>query len=198
MYHDTSVPSTNPEGEAAERCFLPAFCSDPIRHQQPNGMDRWAPGIKEMDSTEENYFNADEEEEIGPEPLPVEGPMVNKPLELKRRRSREDDADDELLQLAQRSPNAKRTCPPHDGNKDSCLVDDDQNVNKSPSSPTSSNVPTETTLGEKRAREPDEQDEVDRLSRSAKRVVSPTDVKRKSPRGGLNGGRKITITVGKK
>lgn len=54
-------------------------------------------------------------------------------------------------------------------------------------------------LREKRPRDTDEQDdEMDRLSRSSKRVVSPADVKRKPARGALNGGRKIAISLGKK
>jgi hypothetical protein len=62
-----------------------------------------------MDTTEEDYFNGDEEDEIGPEPLPMEETVARKPLELKRRRPTEEDADDELQQLAQQSPNVKRT-----------------------------------------------------------------------------------------
>jgi hypothetical protein len=54
-----------------------------------------------MDAVEEDYFNADDEE-VPLEPLPVELES-EKPLELKRRRPSEED-DDELLQIAQRSP----------------------------------------------------------------------------------------------
>lgn len=54
-----------------------------------------------MDAVEEDYFNADDEE-VPAELLPVELES-EKPLELKRRRPSEED-DDELLQIAQRSP----------------------------------------------------------------------------------------------
>ena len=54
-------------------------------------------------------------------------------------------------------------------------------------------------LREKRQRPPDEMDdEIESLARNAKKVVSPTDIKRKPSKGALNGGRKIAITLGKK
>ena len=54
-------------------------------------------------------------------------------------------------------------------------------------------------LREKRTRDAAEQDdEIDRLARSPKRVISPSDVKRKPSRGALNGGRKFAISLGKK
>ena len=79
----------------------------PSRHQQPNGVDRWATGIKEMDSAEEDYFNGDEEEEVPVEVMPAAELNIEKPFEVKRRRCIEDDGDDELLQLAQGSPHSK-------------------------------------------------------------------------------------------
>jgi hypothetical protein len=79
----------------------------PSRHQQPNGVDRWATGIKEMDSVEEDYFNGDEEEEVPVEVMPAEELDMEKPFEVKKRRCVEDDGDDELLQLAQRSPHSR-------------------------------------------------------------------------------------------
>jgi hypothetical protein len=63
-----------------------------------------------MDSLEEDYFNGDEEE-VPTEPLPAEEPVAVKPFELKRRRSTDDDGDDELLQIAQRLPHTKRISP---------------------------------------------------------------------------------------
>jgi len=76
----------------------------------PNGVDKWGPGIKEMDSAEENYFNGDEEEDISSEPLSLEDMDQQRVFELKRRRSTDDDGDDELSQLSQRSPQPKREC----------------------------------------------------------------------------------------
>jgi hypothetical protein len=63
-----------------------------------------------MDSLEEDYFNGDEEE-VPTEPLPAEEVVAEKPFELKRRRSADDDGDDELLQIAQRPPQPKGTPP---------------------------------------------------------------------------------------
>lgn len=69
-------------------------------------------------------------------------------------------------------------------------------TNTQTSSPTS---PLEK-VREKRQRASDEPEEgdVESLTRSSKRVVSPTDVKRKPSRGVMNGGRKIAISLGKK
>jgi hypothetical protein len=69
-------------------------------------VDRWSTGIKEMDSAEEDYFNGDEEE-VSTEPLPAAEVAIEKPFELKRRRSTDDDGEDELLQIAQRSTHIK-------------------------------------------------------------------------------------------
>jgi len=63
-----------------------------------------------MDSAEENYFNGDEEEDISSEPLSLEDMDQQRVFELKRRRSTDDDGDDELSQLSQRSPQPKREC----------------------------------------------------------------------------------------
>ena len=150
-----------------------------------------------MDSVEEDYFNGDEEE-IPAEPLPVEEePTAEKPFELKRRRSEDDDGDDELLQIAQRSPQSKGIyfvfVETH------IQADDNSNGTKSSSSLPIANPPSERLLREKRPRDSDEQeDEMDRLTRSSKRVVSPTEKRKPSSRGSLNGGRKIAISLGKK
>jgi hypothetical protein len=173
--HDTSTVTASAGGEIIDR------------HQQPNGAVRWGPGIKEMDATEEDYFDRDEDESLPVEPLPADDELgVEKPFELKRRRSPDDEGEDQLLQLAQRSPPAKENA-------------DNSNGTKTSSSPPSSSPVPDRVLREKRPRDTDEQDdEIDRLSRSSKRVVSPTDVKRKPARGALNGGRKIAISLGKK
>jgi len=61
-----------------------------------------------MDSAEEDYFNGDEDEEVVGRPLPdEEDETMEKPFELKRRRADDDEGDDELLQIAQRSPQLK-------------------------------------------------------------------------------------------
>lgn len=167
------------------------------RHLQPNGADRWGPGIKEMDSMEEDYFNGDEEEDIPTEPVPAEEVTPEKPFELKRRRSTDDD-DDELLQLAQKSPLAKGTTTPFHTVL-TAAADDSNGTKPSPSASPSSSPPSDRLLREKRPRDTDEhEDEMDRLSRSSKRVVSPTDFKRKPSRGTINGGKKIAISLGKK
>ena len=170
--------------------------TDTSRHQQPNGMDKWATGIKEMDSVEEDYFNGDEDDDVSTEPLPTEDVTSEKPFELKRRRSVDDEGEDELLQIAQRSPTTKgisHSLPC------SCKVVDSNGTRPSSSSSPTSSPPSEKPPREKRPRDSDEQeDDMDRLSRSSKRVVSPTDVKRKPSRGTLNGGRKIAISIGKK
>jgi hypothetical protein len=160
-------------------------------------MDKWATGIKEMDSVEEDYFNGDEDDDVPTEPLPAEDIAAEKPFELKRRRSADDD-EDELLQIAQRSPHGNGTSPM----KPSLSLEATEESNgiraSGSSSPTSS-PPSDKPLREKRPRDSDDQeDEMDRLSRSSKRIVSPTDVKRKPSRGTLNGGRKIAISIGKK
>ena len=170
--------------------------TDP-RHQLPNGADRWGPGIKEMDSVEEDYFNGDEDE-VPAEPLPVEeDPNAEKLFELKRRRSEDDDGDDELLQIAQRSPQSKgmylNFCDAH------IQADDNSNGAKPSGSPPTASPPSERLLREKRPRDSDEQeDEMDRLTRSSKRAVGPTEKRKPSSRGSLNGGRKIAISLGKK
>jgi len=61
-----------------------------------------------MDSTEEEYFNGDEEEEVPVEPIPDEAPGPEKLLDLKRRRP-DEDGDDELLQPAESSPKVNGT-----------------------------------------------------------------------------------------
>jgi len=61
-----------------------------------------------MDSTEEEYFNGDEEEEAPVEPIPDEEPGRENLLDLKRRRL-DEDGDDELNQLAQKSPKTNGT-----------------------------------------------------------------------------------------
>jgi hypothetical protein len=148
-----------------------------------------------MDSVEEDYFNGDEVEEVPVEVIPPEELNIEKPFEVKRRRCVEDDGDDELLQLAQRSPRLRGIHPPLPS-----LTSESPDTSSGPnssSSPPSSSPPSEQVLREKRPRDSDEQeDEIDRISR--KRVVSPTDVKQKPSRGALNGGRKITISLGKK
>jgi hypothetical protein len=160
-------------------------------------MDKWATGIKEMDSVEEDYFNGDEDDDVSTEPLPAEDLATEKPFELKRRRSADED-EDELLQIAQRSPHTKGVSPslpilsPE-------ATEESNGVKASASSSPTSSPPSDKPLREKRPRDSDDQDdEMDRLSRSSKRVVSPTDVKRKPSRGTLNGGRKIAISIGKK
>lgn len=184
QYHDTSGVAIGAGTEAIDR------------HQQPNGMDKWATGIKEMDSVEEDYFNGDEEDDVSTEPLPAEDVASEKPFELKRRRSVDDEGEDELLQLAQKSPHTKGSSIFFSYSSEA-TEDSNGARPSSSSSPTSSPKPS-PPIG-KRPRESDEQeDEMDRLSRSSKRVVSPTDVKRKPSRGALNGGRKIAISIGKK
>ena len=109
QYHDTSVVAAT-SADTPDRHIPITTTLTLYRYQQPNGVDRWATGIKEMDSVEEDYFNGDEEEEIPPGALPVdpvEEVSPEKPFELKRRRSANDDGDDELLQLSQRLPAAK-------------------------------------------------------------------------------------------
>jgi hypothetical protein len=109
QYHDTSAAIVN-TGEPIDRYCSVTSALTQRRHQLPNGADRWGPGIKEMDPVEEDYFNRDEEEEVHVEPLPTEEDVgVDKPFELKRRRAEDDDGEDELLQIAQRSPQAKGT-----------------------------------------------------------------------------------------
>jgi len=160
-------------------------------------MDKWATGIKEMDSVEEDYFNGDEDDDVSTEPLPTEDITTEKPFELKRRRSADDEGEDELLQIAQR-PNTKGSSSTPSPCSYEATEDSNGTRPSSSSSPTSS-PPSEKPPREKRPRDSDEQeDEMDRLSRSSKRVVSPTDVKRKPSRGALNGGRKIAISIGKK
>jgi hypothetical protein len=191
QYHDSSATTATAAGDSAERYHV-CFRSNP--RQQPNGTDRWGPGIKEMDSVEEDYFNGDDEE-VPAEPLPMEL-EPEKPLELKRRRSSDDEGDDELLHLAQKpSPRTKGIA----GVTSLTLASEEPNGARSSSSPPpSSSPPSERPVREKRQRDTDEQeDEMDRLSRSSKRVVSPAEVKRKPSRG-LNGGRKIAISLGKK
>lgn len=190
QYHDSSATTAIVVGDSAERYHV-CFRSNP--RQQPNGTDRWGPGIKEMDSVEEDYFNGDDEE-VPAEPLPMEL-EPEKPLELKRRRSSDDEGDDELLHLAQKhSPRTKGIA----GVTFLTLASEEPNGARSSASPPSSSPPSERPVREKRQRDTDEQeDEMDRLSRSSKRVVSPTEVKRKPSRG-LNGGRKIAISLGKK
>jgi hypothetical protein len=65
-----------------------------------------------MDPTEEEYFARDEEEDIPVEPLPSEEIGVEKPFELKRRQSLDDDGDDELAQLAQKAPKGIQVAVP--------------------------------------------------------------------------------------
>jgi hypothetical protein len=168
--------------------FCPRFVAANFRHVLPNGVEKYAPGIKEMDSTEENYFN-EEEEEIPVELIPSEEPGPEQIVDLKRGRQ-DDDADDELLHLAQKSPKVN-------GKKNFRVpLTIDHGSNGASSSPTSS--PSDKTPTSKRPRDDDEQeDELERLGRSSKRVISPTDVKRKSSRS-LNGRGKIALPLGKK
>ena len=160
-----------------------------FRHILPNGVEKYAPGIKEMDSSEENYFNEDEEE-IPVELIHSDEPAPEKLLDLKRRRH-DDDADDELIHLAQKPPKVNGK------NHFSVSLTIDLGSNGTSSSPTSS--PSDKTLTSKRPRDEDDQeDELERLGRGSKRVISPTDVKRKSSRNSLNGRGKIALPVGKK
>jgi hypothetical protein len=82
--------------------FLPTRILLTRRHQ-PNGVDKWGPGLKEMDAVEENYFNEDEEEGVASEPSPPEDITHQRIFELKRRRSLEDDVEDQLSRLSQKS-----------------------------------------------------------------------------------------------
>ena len=150
-----------------------------------------------MDSVEEDYFNGDEEE-VPVEPLPVEEePTAEKPFELKRRRSEDDDGDDELFQIAQRSPQSKGMYFVFD--ETHVQAEDNSNGAEPSSSPPTANLPSDRLLREKRPRDLDEQeDEMDRLTRSSKRIVGPTEKRKPSSRGSLNGGRKIAISLGKK
>jgi len=103
--HDTSTVTASTGGEAIDRFTSVRTSLTVSRHQQPNGAMRWGPGIKEMDATEEDYFDRDEDEALPVESLHAEEELgVEKPFELKRRRSPDDEGEDELLQLAQRSP----------------------------------------------------------------------------------------------
>ena len=150
-----------------------------------------------MDSVEEDYFNGDEEEVLV-ELLPTEEePAAEKPFEIKRRRTEDDDGDDELFQIAQRSPQPKGMY--FSFRETHNQVDDNSNGAKPSSSPPTASPPSERLLREKRPRDSDEQeDEMDRLTRSSKRVVGPTEKRKPSSRGSLNGGRKIAISLGKK
>ena len=108
--HDTSTVTASAGGEIIDRFASFRNSLTVSRHQQPNGAVRWGPGIKEMDATEEDYFDRDEDESLPVEPLPADDELgVEKPFELKRRRSPDDEGEDQLLQLAQRSPPAKGT-----------------------------------------------------------------------------------------
>jgi hypothetical protein len=108
--HDTSTVTASAGGEVIDRFASFRNSLTASRHQQPNGAVRWGPGIKEMDATEEDYFDRDEDEGLPVEPLPTDEELgVEKPFELKRRRSPDDEGEDQLLQLAQRSPPAKGT-----------------------------------------------------------------------------------------
>lgn len=108
--HDTSTITATAGGEAIDRFASVRNSLTLSRHQQPNGAMRWGPGIKEMDATEEDYFDRDEDEVLPVDSVPAEEDLgVEKPFELKRRRSPDDDGEDELLQLAQRSPPTKGT-----------------------------------------------------------------------------------------
>lgn len=168
--------------------FCTRFVSANFRHILPNGVEKYAPGIKEMDSTEENYFNEDEEE-IPMEPISSEEPGPEPFVDLKRGRP-DDDADDELLHLAQKSPKVNGK------NNSGVSLTVDHGSNGASSSPTSS--PPDKTPTSKRPRDDDDQeDELERLGRGSKRVISPTDVKRKSSRS-LNGRGKIALPLGKK
>jgi hypothetical protein len=191
QFHDVAAAPTTTTGEPIDRFSIPTVQTN-SRHQLPNGVDRWAPGIKEMDSTEEEYFNGDDEEEIPMEPVPVEEPGLEKLLDLKRHRP-DEDGEDELLELAQKSPKLNGT---KDSRVELTLVDDGSNG--ASSSPASSSP--EKSSPSKRPRDSDEQDdEMERLGRGSKRVISPMDVKRKSSsRSSMNGGRKIAISIGKK
>jgi hypothetical protein len=191
QYHDTSVSTVN-LGTESERLSLRSCIALTRRHQQPNGVEKWGTGIREMDSMEEDYFNGDDDEI--PDAVPVEEIPIEKPLELKRRRSSEDE-DDELLQLAQKSPQAKGICPLMRG---LLIGSDDSHGNKSSSSPPTNASPPEKGPREKRPRDTDEPDEMERMTRSSKRVISPTEVRRRPSRGTINGGRKIAISLGKK
>jgi len=109
QYHGASDNMV--EGET-ERLRIKATNGLQLRHQHPNGADRWGTGIKEMDSAEENYFNGDEDDDVSSEPLPLEESSQPRVFELKRRRSEDDEVDDELLQLSQNSPqNRGEFCP---------------------------------------------------------------------------------------
>jgi len=186
--------------EVSDKCDLCLYVLRRCRHQQPNGTDRWGTQVKEMDTVEENYFNGDEDDEdVSSDLFPIEEVNSVKTFELKRRRPDEDDGDDELSQIAQRSQHQKgtlsydlllKTASPEQSSTSKILK----------SSPSSSpSPPPEKGPREKRQRESDDvEDDIERLPRSNKRVISPTDVKHKHPRGQLNVGRKIAISIGKK
>ena len=107
QYHDNPITTVNTGNEVIDRYQQIKPTLTFSSHQQPNGVDRWGTSIKEMDSVEEEYFNGDEDEEDAAETLPIEEVITEIPFELKRRRSPDDDGDDELLQLAQKSPQIK-------------------------------------------------------------------------------------------
>ena len=105
--HDASTVAASTGGEVIDRFHSMGNLLILSRHQQPNGAVRWGPGIKEMDATEEDYFDRDEDETLAIEPLPTEEEVgIEKSFELKRRPSPDDEGEDELLQLAHRSPAA--------------------------------------------------------------------------------------------
>lgn len=188
QFHDVAAASTTTRDEPIDRFAVPRFATK-VRHQLPNGIDRWGTGIKEMDSTEEEYFNGDEEEEIPVEPISTEEPGPEKALNLKRRR--QDEEEDQLLQLNEKPPKVAGK----KGFRISLTLDNGSNSASSPPTPS----PSDKTFAPKRPRDADEQeDEMERLGRGSKRVISPTDVRRKSSRSSLNGGRKIAISIGKK
>ena len=131
-----------------------------------NGNQRWQ-GVKEMDATEEEYFNtSDDEDELSARAKPGT-PMTNGASPLVKPLVDYPDDDDELMDTKGGLPDRKPLTAPDDEVRS---ASSDKTLSPKPLTPIPQTPPER--LSEKRRREEDEEDELGKLSHIKRRSPS--------------------------
>jgi protein phosphatase-4 regulatory subunit 3 len=183
---------------SVETSFLETEEESPRRHE--TGRGRWSAAIKDLDETEEEYFNTsdDEEEKAQPsDPSPTGASPSSKPLVDYNSDEENENSEDPSAGIdterTSRSPSPKSPASKDSSGDDIIMT------------PTSSTPGRLERSSEKRRREEDEEDEIGKLSQHKRRSSSgsvgsnSSALRRKKAfsnvREGNNGPKKIAISL---
>lgn len=145
--------------------------STPPPRLKINGNQRWQ-GVKEMDATEEAYFNtSDDEDESPPTKKSLNGasPLLKSLVDYP-------DDDDDLMDTNPHATNLLSSSPPQSLKSSPPSPSTSNSTSTSPSSskasPTVSQTPPERLAEKRRREEDDEEDELGKLSHTKRRSSS--------------------------